>query len=157
MVLWRVIHNCIAHPLLALADGLSTLADFVHGRTAAKAYPRSACVVIADGERVLAVARRGTASLWGLPGGKADGHESLEECAVREVLEETRVRVGGLREVYRAMVGDTEVTTFFAQRWSGAPANGDAGPVSWVTWDELLTGAFRDYNSVVMRELRVAR
>ena len=156
MVLWRVIHNAIAHPMMALSDVVETVVDFFHDWTAARAFPE-ACVVVLEREgQVLAVARRGTFDAWGLPGGTRERGESHKECAARELLEEAgvEVRVSDLRQQYQAMVGDTKVTTFSAERWTGEPLRGDAGPVQWVSWAGLLQGPFARYNSDVRAVLR---
>lgn len=48
--------------------------------------PRLAvCVCIFKGEKLLAVARRGTTDEWSLPGGKVDAGEAPLEASVREV------------------------------------------------------------------------
>lgn len=51
----------------------------------------TACMVFVkkDGSVLLSRPERG----WGLPGGHKEAQESPEECAIREVLEETSVEI----------------------------------------------------------------
>src|SRR5580658_1452107 len=58
---------------------------------------------IAGGRREVAVVHRPGRDDWSLPKGKLAGDESFEECALREVQEET-----GLRCRLRRFVGSTE-------------------------------------------------
>lgn len=62
----------------------------------------STTAVIADDEGRIALVHRADNGLWALPGGGMDLGESIEDCAVREVKEETGldVRVTGLVGVY---------------------------------------------------------
>jgi 8-oxo-dGTP pyrophosphatase MutT (NUDIX family) len=57
----------------------------------------------AGGRREVAVVHRPGRDDWSLPKGKVDGDESFEDCALREVQEET-----GLRCRLHAFVGSTE-------------------------------------------------
>lgn len=52
----------------------------------------AACAVIDDGQGRILLQKRDS-GLWGLPGGIAELDERLDETAVREVLEETGLRV----------------------------------------------------------------
>ena len=38
-LVWRTLHHCVAHPLLALSDLVERGADAFHDWTAAKAFP----------------------------------------------------------------------------------------------------------------------
>jgi len=55
-------------------------------------------VIIQTGSSFLLVREKSTKAKgkWGLPGGKLEGSESLIECAKRETLEETGIRVESL-------------------------------------------------------------
>lgn len=61
-------------------------------------------VIVRDGQGRILLERRSDCGLWGLPGGRMEPGESLAVTAVREVLEETglRVAVGALVGVYSA-------------------------------------------------------
>lgn len=77
----------------------------------------------------VAIQPRERPNIWALPKGHIDGDESPEEAAVREVREETGVRVslderlGDVEYSFRA--GDNRIhkrVTFFLLQWvSGAP------------------------------------
>ncbi len=57
-------------------------------------------LIIRDGKILLGKRKGGTgAGTWCLPGGKLEMNESLEECAKREVKEETGMEVDGLELV----------------------------------------------------------
>ncbi|WP_404434227.1 NUDIX domain-containing protein [Microbacterium lacus] len=63
--------------------------------------PSTTCVVVDDQGRIALVHRKDN-GLWALPGGGMELGESMEECAVREVKEETGldVEITGLVGVY---------------------------------------------------------
>jgi len=106
----------------------------------------AASAVVKDAEgRVLLVLRvnEPEAGCWTIPGGRVEPGESLEDAAVREVLEETGLLVlvehelgtldlaNGPDEVY-------EIHDFLAHVVSGeAVAGGDAADVGWFGPREL--------------------
>ena len=105
--------------------------------------------VVLDGERVL-LARRGrapSAGKWSIPGGLVHLGERLEEAAVREVQEETglRVRLLGLCGVIDRVVRDTDVVRYHyviidyvAESVGGRlQAGTDAAEVRWVAVGDL--------------------
>lgn len=58
--------------------------------------PSACAVALDDGGRIL-LHRRADNGFWGLPGGKVDPGESVSSAVVREVSEETGLRVSVLR------------------------------------------------------------
>ena len=115
------------------------------------------CVLIRDGEKILAVSRRGDPDAWGLPGGKVDPGESLTDACVREALEETGLEIADLRPVYRGEVGDGFACTTFAarvvRRARHGPRPGE-GAVGWRSEEDLVRGPFGAYNSALFGALR---
>jgi 8-oxo-dGTP pyrophosphatase MutT (NUDIX family) len=57
-----------------------------------------ATVVCQLGRRILLVSREGTR--WSLPGGKPEAGEDLYETALRELMEETRLRATDMRYMF---------------------------------------------------------
>lgn len=155
MIAWRIAHHCLVHPLMSVLP--SRAGDALHEWTGIKAFPaEAACVVVTKGDLVLSVARRGTLASWGLPGGSVERGERARITASRELTEETGLSTdpSSLRLIYRGMCGDSLVATYVAEHVGGEPTRGDAGPVAWTTWDELLSGPFAEYNRQVMFRLR---
>lgn len=102
-------------------------------------------VVLDDAGRLLLIRRANAPGrgLWSVPGGRCEPGESLVDACVREVEEETglRVRVGtALGQVEVAGVGDEvyEITDFRCDLVDGSlRAGDDAGEVRWVTLAEF--------------------
>ena len=59
-------------------------------------------VFVRDSEGRILLEKRSDCGLWGLPGGRLDPGETIEQAAVREVLEETgfQVRITRLLGIY---------------------------------------------------------
>lgn len=120
---------------------------------------RAACVFVRNvpGNRVLAVARRGTTDQWGLPGGKIDADEEPNIAAARELKEETGLDVdpANLELLYENLDDHGYVCVTFQAKpedvRGGLILTGDAGPAAWITENELLSGPFRRYNAGVLR------
>jgi 8-oxo-dGTP diphosphatase len=114
------------------------------------------CLLALQDDRVLAVARRGTKDEWGLPGGKVDPGEGLEDALVREVQEEAQISVdkNRLMPVFERFDPPFHVTTFlYSGNIDDIPIQGDAGPAGWVRWDQLLSGPFGEYNARLKNKL----
>ena len=150
---WEAIHNSI-HSVERVIP--ARLFSRLHDYSAQLAYGRIAvCVVVTKGVFVLGVARRGTDSRWGLPGGWAAGG-NLQKAAARNLREETGIRVDfhKLREIYRGFDDKVEVVTFCVDAPSiGNPQQCGAGRVSWLDWDQLLDGPFGTYNAEVKQAM----
>ena len=128
-----------------------------------KAYPKTGCSVLAlHGDCVLLI-KRGKAPYkdhWSLPGGSQNLGETLEECAQRELFEETgltaeSMKFGATRDrISRNADGDIThhfvLTTFIANSWSGElKAGDDAQDAQWFMHEEIdelsTTPELKDY------------
>ncbi len=122
-----------------------------------KVYAVNILCVRKDG-LVLGVCRRDTIDAWGLPGGKLDGNETVQECGARELYEETRLVSHPTRDLKQVFVRDDPkgpVVTVLASHWHGEPSQGDAGPVGWITWAILKQGPFGYYNTTLQRAMEL--
>ncbi len=119
--------------------------------------PRLAvCVCAIKDGKVLAVARRGTTDEWGLPGGKVDHGEDLAEALVREVWEESFIKLDKdklVPDFFRADPPFIVLTYLYNGVINEPPIQGDAGPADWVTWEQLLSGPFGEYNAKLKEKL----
>jgi 8-oxo-dGTP diphosphatase len=103
-------------------------------------------VVVRDDGRILAIKRMDDGR-WVPPSGVLELNEAPEECAAREVLEETgyRISVEVLTGVYKNMKLGV-VSLAFRCRLSGGSAatSSESSAVDWLTLDEvklLMPGA----------------
>lgn len=113
-----------------------------------KIFLRTLCF-IRDGERVLLLKRRKPPNqgLFNAPGGKIEAHEDPYEACLREVHEETGLRLPGatLRAVITMLTRTTGAQwmlfVFAAERPAGAadPVATDEGDLRWVPLSELPT------------------
>ena len=105
-------------------------------------------VLVLKGEAVLVGKRRaGTGpGTWSVPGGLIDFGETFEECAARELREETGLTVRRSSFVTAAsdvmpQYGDHSVTVWmYAAEWSGELRNASPEEHStweWRTWSDL--------------------
>ena len=102
----------------------------------------AASAAVFRGGRVLIARRANPPQLWSLPGGKVEPGESPAQAAVREVREETGVKI----EIV-APAGEREVVLpnaryrihAFAARWRAGEARPgpEASAVEWVKPEEL--------------------
>jgi len=97
---------------------------------------------------VLLVERKFFPPGWAIPGGFVEEGETVEEAVVREVLEETGMRVTALRQfhVYSAPNRDPRghtVGVVFVAQAQGEPVGGDdAAAARFFPWEALPTMAF---------------
>ncbi len=119
-------------------------------------WPKTGCSVLVTSDEKVLLIKRGKDPLkdhWSLPGGSQEPGETLEECARRELTEETalvadRVEFARVRD-RMGHTPDGELThhfvlaTFKVETYSGsAKAGDDAADLGWFTlaeMDALLT------------------
>ncbi len=97
------------------------------------------CHIIRGNELLLIQAARGIGrGKWNAPGGKIDPGETPEQCAIREVGEETGLKVTDLvlhGELWFYKDGQTEAWIhtylFSTKKFSGTPHSTEEGEVRW--------------------------
>ncbi|MEJ2237300.1 MAG: NUDIX domain-containing protein [Gemmatimonadales bacterium] len=105
-------------------------------------------VIVTKGDRVLLLRRRNThgSGTWSTPGGHLDFGESPEDCAVREVKEETAVEIAGVEfkgvtNDFFDVEGKHYLTLWFqAEHLSGeiaVTAPEEMSEVGWFEWGRL--------------------
>jgi 8-oxo-dGTP pyrophosphatase MutT (NUDIX family) len=101
-----------------------------------------------EGHREVLLIHRPRYSDWGFPKGKAAESESEEECALREVEEETGLRCALERELGTVRYMDARGRSKTVRYWAMRPTGGTAAPgdgvdeVRWLPVEEaalLLT------------------
>lgn len=117
-------------------------------------------VVVERGGQVLLLKRTGShgEGTWAPPGGHVEFGESLEECAVRETLEETGVVIGDVEFV--AITNDlfpSEQKHYLTVWVEATYLSGQASvtdpdkvaQVSWVSWDALPEQLFIPFDNLL--------
>lgn len=112
------------------------------------------CALINCGGMYLAVSRKDNLEDFGLPGGKVDVGENLEQALIREVLEETGYHVSvDINQPYYVNGEDAGYTVYtFICTLASQPyqptAEKETGLVRFVTKDQLTKNStFAFYNS----------
>lgn len=110
---------------------------------------KAVCALVANVQgKILARSRLDDETKFGLPGGKVEEGETLEQAVVREVKEETGLDFFPTMAVYtRPCRGETDYeTTTFIGIASGVLHSEEAGVTRWVDEQVLLDGPFGPYN-----------
>jgi 8-oxo-dGTP diphosphatase len=117
-------------------------------------------VILERGSQVLLLKRTGShgEGTWAPPGGHVEFGESLEECAVRETLEETGVVIGDVEFI--AITNDlfpSEQKHYLTVWLQATYRSGQASvvypekvaQVSWVPWDALPSPLFIPFDNLL--------
>ncbi len=105
-----------------------------------------AALILLKGQ-VLSVSRKNDPNDLGLPGGGIELEDSNPFVAmVREVYEETGLKVLHARMVFERVDGPLYVQTFLVTRWQGTISTKESGVVAWVPPAALLTPACRSFS-----------
>jgi 8-oxo-dGTP diphosphatase len=106
-------------------------------------------------DRYLVITRSDTGEI-ALPGGRVEEGETTLQTAVRELLEETGIRM--LDPVFLGQMTTEKVviTTYFATDWSGVLRASPEGEPSWVLEEDLYSDRARwpHYNREMIRLMR---
>ena len=120
---------------------------------------RAAGGVIVDGDGRVLVAHRPRYDDWSLPKGKADPGESDEDCAVREVEEETGWRCRLVRELpsvrYYDRYGRPKIVRYWEMAIEGGEfrANDEVDEVAWLDVAEARRRLSYDRDASVLDAL----
>lgn len=104
-------------------------------------------IIVKDG-KVLLLQRKNAhgEGTWSFPGGHLEFNESWKECAEREVLEETGIKINNIRfaEVTNDIFekeGKHYITIFMISNWNSGEARimepNKAAELGWFDWNEL--------------------
>lgn len=116
----------------------------------------SGTLIIKEG-KVLCVSRKNNPNDFGIPGGKCEEGESFEDCAVRELFEETGITSWGSRKIF---VSEDDLgwvmATCVVEGYYGEISTTETGKVAWLTPKELVSNSsFSNYNKKLFDSLGI--
>ncbi len=120
----------------------------------------AAAIIIKD--KKILICRRGKggscAYLWEFPGGKREKNETLEQCLMRECLEELGIDIVVEKifhkTLYRYPEADISLTFFYAKIISGAPEPRIQQEILWVKPGDLTAYDFCPADTEVIHLLK---
>jgi len=104
---------------------------------------------------VLGCSRKDDYNAWGLPGGSVEPGESFREAIIREVYEETslRIREETLTDFFMYETA-TETCICFVGETDGVLASQTGeGKTKFVSWPDLIKGPFGTFNALLYHKL----
>lgn len=114
---------------------------------------KAVCALITNEDnQLLAVSRKDDHDDWGLPGGKVDLEETLEQALFRECLEETgyAIIINYEESPFDSLENDGTITRTYVCSIDTSveqlPVAETEGLVAYKDPDVLLQGSFKDYN-----------
>lgn len=114
------------------------------------------CALIRNNQnKILAVSRRNKLNDWNLPGGKVDEGETLLQACIREVYEETGIKIKNLQLIFgHPCEGEVNYQVYtFAADYEGTPGIKEPGiNVAWIEESVLLEegNSFQKYNKEML-------
>lgn len=120
----------------------------------------SVCVLIEDKNtnKILVVSRKTDHNDFGLPGGKIDKGETPEEAIVREVIEETGLKLTHLEFKFVEPCIDKSgmrLCAVFSANAEGVINHNEPHVVKWADPSVVLTGSFGDFNKKTFNLLNI--
>ena len=115
---------------------------------------QAACILIAENNQFLAVSLKKDHTDLNLPGGKVEPGETMKQCAVREMKEETglTIETKNLLELYTSTCDDYLVTTFYASSFKGKIETEENHVVQWMPFEVLnQSKTWPKYNKQVLK------
>jgi|ERR1700722_4306395 len=113
---------------------------------------RAAGILIIENGKILAVSRKNNDKDFGIPGGKCEDGESFEDCAIRELFEETGIKAYGAKQVF-ILEDDCGyvMATCVVEKYFGEIETNEVGKVTWLTPKEFVeNSSFANYNKKLL-------
>lgn len=114
---------------------------------------QAVCVMLTNGDKILGITRRYTIDDWGFPGGKVDPGETPVQAAIREVNEETGLKIRNLKLLDQRIDKTSSVpykVFLFTADYEGTIEPERFTLVEWIDPKKLTEGTFGRYNSEVI-------
>lgn len=116
--------------------------------------------VVENSREILTISRRNNFTKWGIPGGKVEEHESSTQAAIREIYEETllKIKEEDLQPIHSGpCLGsdgkDFWVTTYLVKKYNGVPVAEEGFQIKTMNINDLCDpqiSPFSVYNHEVV-------